>query len=64
MKCKTIIKYLEDWAPKEIAWGKDNVGLQIGTTERELKNIMLSLDLNKKVIDEAIKKKCNFFSFI
>ena len=59
MKCKTIIKYLEDWAPKEIAWGKDNVGLQIGTTERELKNIMLSLDLNKKVIDEAIKKKCN-----
>lgn len=59
MKCKTIIKYLEDWAPKEIAWGKDNVGLQIGTTEREVKNIILSLDLNKKVIDEAIKKKCN-----
>lgn len=60
MKCKTIIKYLEDWAPKEIAWGKDNVGLQIGTTEREIKNIMLSLDLNKKVVDEAIRKKCNF----
>ena len=59
MKCKTIIKYLEDWAPKEIAWGKDNVGLQIGTTEREIKNIMLSLDLSEKVIVEALKKKCN-----
>jgi len=60
MKCKTIIKYLEDWAPKEIAWGKDNVGLQIGTTEREVKNIMLSLDLDEKVLNEALKKHCNF----
>ena len=59
MKCKIIIKYLEDWAPKEIAWGNDNVGLQIGTTEREIKNIMLSLDLSEKVIAEALKKKCN-----
>ena len=59
MKCKTIIKYLEDWAPKEIAWGKDNVGLQIGTTEREIKNIMLSLDLDEKVVSQALKKNCN-----
>ncbi len=59
MKCKQIIKYLEDWAPKAIAWEKDNVGLQVGTEERRVKNIMLSLDLNDKVVREAIEKKCN-----
>jgi len=60
MKCNDIIKYLEGWAPKEIAWEKDNVGLQIGSVGRRIKNIMLSLDLNENVIDQALKKNCNF----
>jgi dinuclear metal center YbgI/SA1388 family protein len=59
MKCKEIIKYLEEWAPKGIAWDRDNVGLQIGNPEREVKNVMLSLDLTGKVVSEAIRKKCN-----
>ena len=59
MRCKDIIKYLEDWAPKAIAWERDNVGLQVGTNERQLKNIMVSLDLNLNVIEEAKKKNCN-----
>jgi dinuclear metal center YbgI/SA1388 family protein len=60
MRCDEIIKYLEDWAPEEIAWEKDNVGLQVGSAKRKLKNIMLSLDLNENVIDQALKKNCNF----
>ena len=60
MNCNDIIKYLENWAPKEIAWKKDNTGLQVGSPERRIKNIMLSLDLNESVVDQAIKKKCNF----
>ena len=59
MTCKEIFKYIEHWAPKEIAWNKDNVGLQVGSAEREVKNILLSLDLNMNVVDEAIKKDCN-----
>ncbi|MHB1686529.1 MAG: Nif3-like dinuclear metal center hexameric protein [Ignavibacteriaceae bacterium] len=55
-----IIKYFENWAPKEIAWQKDNVGLQIGSMERKIKNILLSLELTNRVIDDAIKKNCNF----
>ena len=39
MTCDKVIKYLEEWAPKAIAWEKDNVGLQIGTTRRKIKNI-------------------------
>ena len=56
MTCGEIFKYIESWAPEEIAWNKDNVGLQVGSAERKVKNILLALDLNMKVITEAIKK--------
>ncbi|MFC2094571.1 Nif3-like dinuclear metal center hexameric protein, partial [Bacteroidota bacterium] len=42
MQCKEVIKHIEEWAPKAIAWDKDNVGLQVGTPGRKIKNIMLS----------------------
>src|SRR5690606_17859118 len=59
MKCKEVINLIEKWAPKEIAWEKDNTGLQVGSIEREIKNIMLCLELNEKALNEAIKKRCN-----
>lgn len=60
MTGKEIIKYLEDWAPKGIAWEKDNVGLQVGNPDLKVKNILLSLDINDEVINYAIKENCNF----
>ncbi len=59
MTCNEIFKYLENWAPAEIAWQKDNVGLQVGSGSRKLKNIILCLEVDMKVIEQAIKKKCN-----
>lgn len=59
MNCSEIIKHIEYWTPKEIAWQKDNVGLQVGSLNRSLKNIMLCLDVDEKVITQAIQKKCN-----
>jgi len=59
MTCNEIFKYFEDWAPKEISWQKDNVGLQVGSVKRKVKNILLSLELTDRVVDEAIKKNCN-----
>ena len=59
MKCNELIKYLEHWAPKEIAWERDNAGLQVGSLERETKNILLCLDITPQVVDEAVKKSCN-----
>ena len=59
MKCSEIIKNLEEWAPKEIAWQKDNVGLQVGSADRNIKNILLCLELTSNVIDEAVEKNCN-----
>ncbi|MGD8306408.1 MAG: Nif3-like dinuclear metal center hexameric protein, partial [Ignavibacteria bacterium] len=48
------------WAPKEIAWEKDNVGLQVGSGSRQIKNIMLCLELTEGVVKEAVKKNCSF----
>jgi len=59
MTGKEIIKYLEEWAPKGIAWEKDNVGIQIGDPEIKIKNILLSLDLTGEVIKAAQKENCN-----
>ena len=59
MKCDKIIKIIEDWAPKSIPWEKDNVGLQVGSLRRNIKNIMLCLDVDEKVVEEARRKKCD-----
>ena len=59
MTGKEIIKYLEEWAPKGIAWDKDNVGLQVGDPEIKVKNVLLSLDLKEEVIESAVKENCN-----
>jgi dinuclear metal center YbgI/SA1388 family protein len=59
MKCIEIIKYLEQWAPKETAWERDNVGLQVGSGERDIKNIFLCLDVTPSAVDEAVRKSCN-----
>ncbi len=59
MKHKEIFKFIENWAPLEIAWEKDNPGLQIGSTEEITKGIVLSLDITDDVIEFAKKEKCN-----
>ena len=59
MRCERIVKIIEDWAPKSIAWEKDNVGLQVGSLRRDVSNILLCLDVNEDVVDEAEKRKCN-----
>ena len=59
MTCKEIFKYFESWVPKEIAWQKDNVGLQVGLTERKIKNILLCLEVTDETLDDAIKTNCN-----
>lgn len=59
MTCKEVIKYLENWAPKEIAWKNDNVGIQVGNTNKKITNILLSLELTADVLNQAINKNCN-----
>jgi len=53
---KDIIKFLEEKFPPHLAYDWDNVGLQIGDANCEVKSIMVELDATTPVINEAIEK--------
>lgn len=52
-------KFFETHFPLNYAYDWDNVGLQVGTLNKELTNILVTLDLTKEVLQEAIDKNCN-----
>ena len=52
-----IIQLFDDWAPKWVAWEKDNVGLQIGDKKNKVTRILVTLDVTKQIINEAITQK-------
>ena len=52
-----IRNIFESFYPKDLAYEWDNVGLQIGTLEKNVNTILLALDLTMEVIDEAIREK-------
>jgi dinuclear metal center YbgI/SA1388 family protein len=61
---KVICDILEAWAPKGAAltperFGgfEDNVGLQIGDSQKEVKNILVALDVTREVIREAVTRQ-------
>ena len=53
-----ITSLLSDLAPTSFATEWDNVGLQVGKFNQEVTNVLLSLDVNSQVIEEAIDKNC------
>lgn len=59
MNLVDIIKYLESLFPKENAYDWDNVGIQVGTLNIEAKRVLVTLDVTKEVVKEAIDKKVN-----
>ena len=59
MKVSEITEILDKWMPRSIAEDFDNVGLLIGDSNSEVKNILVTLDTTSNVIDEALDKNCN-----
>jgi len=51
-----IITLFEKWSPKRFAMDGDPVGLHIGQLNRTVENVLVTLDVNEEVIDEAIRK--------
>jgi dinuclear metal center YbgI/SA1388 family protein len=56
---KNIYDFVDEIAPFEKACSWDNVGLIVGDMKDEVKGVLISLDLTKQVIEEAISKKAN-----
>jgi len=61
MKVKTVLEYLEERFPYELAadFDQNKIGLTLGDGDQELKGILCALDISEKVIEEALDKNCN-----
>ena len=59
MKVKEVLSALERFAPLPLQESWDNAGLQVGLTETEVSGALLCLDVNERIVDEAIRKGCN-----
>ncbi|MEG1409914.1 MAG: Nif3-like dinuclear metal center hexameric protein [Terrisporobacter sp.] len=55
MKLNDLIKKIENKYPLNLAYDWDNVGLLVGDFDAEVKKILVSLEANENVIEEAIK---------
>jgi dinuclear metal center YbgI/SA1388 family protein len=57
MRVSDIATAIEKIVPLELAQDWDNVGLLIGDPRKSVKNILLTIDVTKEVLAEAIKQK-------
>jgi dinuclear metal center YbgI/SA1388 family protein len=51
-----IIQLFEQFSPKSYAVEGDKIGLQIGTLNKTVSNVMVTLDVLEETVDEAIAK--------
>ena len=56
---KTVYDIMEEYAPKELAYDEDNVGLLVGSMADELTGIVLTVDVNMEAIEMANKIGAN-----
>ncbi|MDW0112276.1 Nif3-like dinuclear metal center hexameric protein [Sporosarcina saromensis] len=54
-----IISLFEQWSPKRYAEDWDPVGLHIGQLNRTVQKVLVTLDVNEAVVDEAIEQGAN-----
>lgn len=57
-KVKDIVKYIEGFAPQNLAEEWDSVGLMVGSMQREVKRVMVCLDVTSNVVENAVKQRC------
>lgn len=56
---KELLNYLDFLAPFALQEDYDNSGLQLGSTEAEVKGVLLCLEVTPEIIAEATDKQCN-----
>ncbi|UVI32157.1 Nif3-like dinuclear metal center hexameric protein [Paenibacillus spongiae] len=52
---QTVVQLMEQLAPKHYAVENDKIGLQLGTLQKEIKKVLIALDVTDEVVDEAIE---------
>lgn len=59
MEIRKLIEKLEEKYPLDLQESWDNSGLQVGNPDNDLKNVLISLDLEEEGIKKAIENNCN-----
>jgi dinuclear metal center YbgI/SA1388 family protein len=54
-----LIQWFEQFSPKKYAVEGDKIGLQIGTLNKPVKKVMVTLDVLENVVDEAVSRKAD-----
>ena len=57
MKLKALIDKLNEKFPENICESWDNVGLLLGDKDKDVKKVLIALEVNSKAIDKAIQEK-------
>lgn len=57
MKAIDIINIMGKWAPANLIDEWDNTGFQIGDPNREVSKILISLDIDRDVLEKALEEK-------
>ncbi len=55
VKCQTIITFVEEMAPRALALEGDNTGWQVGDPESLVEAVLVSMDVDDRVVDEAVE---------
>ncbi len=55
LRAGDVARVLETWAPRSLAWERDNVGLQVGSAGMPVRRILLTLDVTEAVAAEAAR---------
>lgn len=56
---QTVIQMMEKLAPKHYAEEWDKVGLQVGTLQKHLKKVLVTLEVTDGVVEEAIREQAD-----
>lgn len=58
VRAQTLINAFEEWVPRSLAMEKDQarIGLQVGSLDKQVAHVMVTLDVLEPVVDEAIEK--------
>jgi dinuclear metal center YbgI/SA1388 family protein len=60
MKIQALVEPLETFAPVYLQESYDNSGLLIGHPENEIKKVLITLDITEAIMEEALRKGCDF----
>lgn len=52
-----VTRFLESLYPPHLAYDWDNIGLQVGSLNKPLKRVLITLDVTRSVVKEAIEKR-------